>query len=219
MRKHTNSLTHTPRGSGDDFFITPSKAESPLWNEDIYNCLPFGKREPGLVLIICDCALRLSSSSAAAHYQKTHTHLFDLLYIFPSPSTALTFPPPNETCSQHHVEITSGPSSLNSLWRLSMGWSVRSRRSFGPGPIKAIESSAFFFCLWSVVWISALSGPLLIISDSKALHTKSTTAFMAAAGAAWGICFAAIENIISGAWQREKYGICVICVPLTPLGY
>lgn len=148
MRKRTNTHTHAhgrPQGSGGNFFITPSEAQSPLWNKDIYDCLPFGKSKSGWVLISCDCALRLSSSSAAAHYQKTHTHLFDLLYIFPTARPQLSHPPFQQDVFLHHIKITSGPSSLNSLWHLLMGWSVRSLYDFGPGLLKQLNPPLFVF--------------------------------------------------------------------------
>ncbi len=154
MRKRT--LTHTrahgrPQGSWGNFFITPSEAQSPLWNKDIYDCLPFGKSEPGWVLISCDCALRLSSSSAAAHYQKTHSHLFDLLYIFPTARPQLLHPSFQQDVFLHHIKITSGPSSLNSLWHLLMGWSVLSLYGFGPGLLKQLNPPLFVF---EVLWES-----------------------------------------------------------------
>ncbi len=74
-----------------------------------------------------------------------------------------------------------------------------------------------------------LSRLWLIISDSKALHMKSSV-FMATASAAWGPCYAFIDNIIPGACEKERsrmrfdvagelYGSCVLCVPSTRLGY
>lgn len=48
-----------------------------------------------------------------------------------------------------------------------------------------------------------LSRLWLIISDGGALHMKSTV-FMAAAGAAWGMCVAFIDNTVFGVCVRNR---------------
>lgn len=122
------------------------------------------KRESGLDLISYDCSLRLSSSfsssSAAAHYQKTHTHLSEILYFFSSSSLF------SQTGSCTTLKLHQG-SCLGIVFDILL---TRRSACSRPGPIKAVESSAF--CLWSVVRITVQSRLGLMINDGKALHMR-----------------------------------------------
>lgn len=130
---------------------------------------------------------------------RKHTFISSIFSIFFPACPPLLHPSFQQDMFLHHIRITSGLSSLNSLWHLLTGWSVRSLHSFGPGTIKAISA----FCLWSVVRIAVPSRLWLIISDSKVLHMKST-AVMAAAGSVWGVCYAAHRIYhLCCLWKRE----------------
>lgn len=101
MRKRTNTHAHgRPQGSGGNFFITPSEAHGPLWNKDIYDCLPFGKSKPAgfwlAVIVLCIRLLLLLLQLIT----RKHTLISSIFCIFPPQHVrGSCIPPFNKTCS------------------------------------------------------------------------------------------------------------------------